>query len=67
MKQWSKSVSGALKITGIFALLFLALSTGFAEEAAPAAEAVEEAAGYADLAAFESSPGYVISRPTTSG
>jgi Amt family ammonium transporter len=60
MKQWSKSVSGALKITGIFALLFLALSTGFAEEAAPAAEAVEEAAGYADLAAFESSPGYVI-------
>lgn len=50
MKKWSQSGTGALKMAGIFAVVLLAVSTGFAQEA--------EAPKYADMAAFEASSGY---------
>lgn len=64
MKLWSKPLASVLKIAAIFAALAL-VHTGSAQEAAPAAaEAVAAAApaapAFADLAAFEASPGYSI-------
>ena len=61
MKLWSsKPLTGALKMVGIFALLALVIPV-FAQDAAPAvAEAVSEAPKYADLAAFQESPGYTL-------
>jgi Amt family ammonium transporter len=59
MKLWFKSVPSVLRIAGVSAMLFLALSSGFAQEAAEAAPAAE-APKYADLAAFQASSGYTI-------
>lgn len=70
MKLWSKSLTGALKMVGIFGLLAL-ITPVFAQEAAPAAEAVaaaaeaapaaaEEAPAFTDLATFAESPGYAL-------
>ncbi len=71
MKLWSQSMTGALKMFGIFALLAL-LTPVFAQEAAEAvadaAEAVaetaeaaaEEAPAYADYDAFTASPGFAL-------
>jgi Amt family ammonium transporter len=63
MKQWSKSVPGALKMAGIFALLLIAFTTGYAQEAAPAAEAAApaaEAPKYESVEKFVESPGYAV-------
>ncbi len=74
MKLWSQSMTGALKMIGIFALLAL-LTPVFAQEAAdavaPAVEAVsetaaavtdvaDEAPAYADYDAFAASPGFAL-------
>lgn len=69
MNLWSKPVLGMLKLTGILALLALALpahgqdSSSAASTIAAAVETVAEAAEappYADLAAFAESPGYAL-------
>ncbi len=65
MKLWSKPILGLLKLTGILAMLALALPS-YGQDAAPAAEAVvaaetvAEAPAYADYAAFQASPEYAL-------
>lgn len=71
MKLWSKPLTSLLKTSAVFALLALVYPVS-AQDAAPAAEAVaaateavaeaaaEEAPAFADLAAFEASPGYTL-------
>src|SRR5690606_387319 len=71
MKLWSQSMTGALKMIGIFSLLAL-LTPVFAQEAADAVAAVaeaatevaeaaaEEAPAYADYDAFAASPGFAL-------
>lgn len=71
MKLWSKPLAGLLKLTGVIALLALALPTYGQEAAAPVAEAAaavaetaaaaaEEAPAFTDLATFAASPGYAL-------
>jgi ammonium transporter, Amt family len=66
MKSWSKPLVGLLKLTGALALLALA-GPAHGQDAAPIAEAVAEVAEaaaeapkYADYAAFQASPDYVL-------
>jgi Amt family ammonium transporter len=65
MKLWSKPLTSLLKMTALFATLALVYPVS-AQEAAPVAEAVAAAApaadapAFADLAAFEASPGYSV-------
>ncbi|MCU0792945.1 MAG: ammonium transporter [Opitutaceae bacterium] len=70
MKLWSKPTLGLLKLTGVLAMLALALPS-YGQDAAPAAEAAAaaaatvaeaaaEAPAFADLAAFQESPGYAL-------
>lgn len=59
MKLLSQRMSGLLRITWILALLAL-VTTGFAQEAAPVAEAAAEAPPYESLEKFAESPGYAI-------
>lgn len=70
MKSWSKPLVGLLKLTGVLAMLALAVSS-YGQDAAPVAdaaaaaaetvaEAAAEAPAYADLDAFAASPGYAI-------
>ncbi len=67
MKSWSWSLRGPLKYAGMLAM-FACANLALAQEAPPAiaetvaavAEAAAEAPPYADLAAFEASPGYAL-------
>lgn len=63
MKLWSKPLVGLLKLTGVLAMLALAVPS-YGQDAAPVAEAVAEAAAeappYADLAAFQASADYTL-------
>jgi Amt family ammonium transporter len=74
MKLWSKPLSGLIKLTGLLALLALAVPT-YGQEAAEAAETVaaaaetvaeavaeaaEEAPAFTDMAGFEASSGYAL-------
>jgi len=70
MKSLFKPLGGLFKLTGLIAMLALALpsygqeATPVAEAAAAAAEVITEAAAeappFADLAAFQESPGYAL-------
>jgi ammonium transporter, Amt family len=59
MKLLSPRMSGLLKITAVLALLTL-VTTGLAQEAAPAVEAAAEAPPYESLEKFAESPGYAL-------
>lgn len=70
MKSLFKPLGGLFKLTGLIAMLALALpsygqeATSVADAAAAAAEVITEAAAeappFADLAAFQDSPGYAL-------
>jgi Amt family ammonium transporter len=70
MKSWFKPLVGLLKLTGVLAMLAVAVPS-YGQDTAPAAEVVAAAAevvaeaaadapAYADLDAFAASPGYAI-------
>ncbi len=66
MKLWSKPLTSLLKVTTFFALLALVYPASAQDAAPAAAEAVAaavpaaDAPPFADLAAFEASPGYAV-------
>lgn len=57
MKSWSKPLGGLLKLTGVLAMLAIALPC-FAQDATPAAEAT--AAAYESYDAFTQTPGFTL-------